>query len=129
MEDNGSGSPCERSEESLRKAAVSVIDQHALGCPRFRVQLYDVVSAYKSGSAYGCSFCMCYVSRGKTQGGAVIIKHPINCFYVVETFISMCSRKIKYLIQFILENARFYNGDCLKSHTQFPLMQGGAKSK
>lgn len=40
MEDNGSGSPCERSEESLRKAAVSVIDQHALGCPRFCMRLY-----------------------------------------------------------------------------------------
>lgn len=35
MEDNGSGSPCERSEESLRKAAQPVIDQQSLGCPQF----------------------------------------------------------------------------------------------
>lgn len=35
MEDNGSGSPCERSEESLRIAAQPVIDQQALGCPQF----------------------------------------------------------------------------------------------
>lgn len=67
--------------------------------------------------------------QGGDTGGAVIIKHSINCFYVVKTFISMRSRKIKYLIQVILENARFYNRDYLKSHTHFPLMQVGAKSK
>lgn len=47
MEDNRTGSPCGSSEESLRKAAQSVIDQHALGCPRFWMHLCDV-SVYKA---------------------------------------------------------------------------------
>lgn len=47
MEDNGTGSPCGSAEESLRKAALSVIDQHALGCPRFWMYPSDV-SVYKT---------------------------------------------------------------------------------
>lgn len=59
MEDNGTGSPCERSEESLRKAAQSVIDQHALRCPRFWMYLYDVVSVYKTVRVRAVAVSLC----------------------------------------------------------------------
>lgn len=50
MEDNGTGSPCGSSEESLREAALSVIDQHALGGPGFWMYLSDF-SVYETVDA------------------------------------------------------------------------------